>query len=405
LNTIGYPYDYFTVVYFSNVNSGIVISGYAFSGYNGRLYKTINGGISWTYNNWNYPDLYYNSYFFNDSNFVLVGNRGLGFGLAVIYTNNIRKNILIPPVNGYMTEFVSTDWINSNTGYISGYDFGAGGGRGRVLKTTNNGDNWVDIYSTISSSVYNVKFFNENTGYITPDGLFSKTTNAGISWFQISTVGTSYDLNIITKDTFYICSYNGNVKISVDSGYTWLLRPVGYNVRFTSIRFINSKTGWACGDSGNIFRTDNAGINWQKQNSGTKALLRTISIIDQNNLWIGCDSGKILKTTNGGITFINYNENQISNSFMLFQNYPNPFNSTSKIKYQLKTENINKKFSVKIIVYDILGKEIIILVNDKKLPGIYEVNFNSNKLSSGIYFYALFADELKVDTKKLILLK
>jgi hypothetical protein len=180
---------------------------------------------------------------------------------------------------------------------------------------------------------------------------------------------------------------------------------VGYNVRFTSIRFINSKTGWACGDSGNIFRTDNAGINWQKQNSGTKALLRTISIIDQNNLWIGCDSGKILKTTNGGITFINYNENQISNSFMLFQNYPNPFNSTSKIKYQLKTENINKKFSVKIIVYDILGKEIIILVNDKKLPGIYEVNFNSNKLSSGIYFYALFADELKVDTKKLILLK
>ena len=60
---------------------------------------------------------------------------------------------------------------------------------------------------------------------------------------------------------------------------------------------------------------------------------------------------------------------------------------------------------MKIIVYDILGKEVTTLVNEKENSGVYEVKFYGNSFSSGVYFYALFADGRRVDTKKLILLK
>ena len=86
-------------------------------------------------------------------------------------------------------------------------------------------------------------------------------------------------------------------------------------------------------------------------------------------------------------------------TFNLHQNYPNPFNPTTKIKYQISTESLTS-----LKVYDILGKEVVILVNEKKQPGVYEVNFNAISLSSGIYFYKLQSGSF-IETKKMMLLK
>jgi hypothetical protein len=93
------------------------------------------------------------------------------------------------------------------------------------------------------------------------------------------------------------------------------------------------------------------------------------------------------------------------NKFILVQNYPNPFNPVTRIQYQVSS--ISK---VTLKVYDVLGKEIAILVNEQKEPGSYEVNFNAVDLSSGIYFYslhALSADGLQnfSSVKKMTLLK
>ncbi len=85
--------------------------------------------------------------------------------------------------------------------------------------------------------------------------------------------------------------------------------------------------------------------------------------------------------------------------FALEQNYPNPFNPSTTIKYSVK-ENI--KVSLKI--YDILGNEVATLVNEVKPAGSYSVNFNSNGLSSGVYFYNLSAGRF-TETKKMLLLK
>lgn len=90
---------------------------------------------------------------------------------------------------------------------------------------------------------------------------------------------------------------------------------------------------------------------------------------------------------------------QLPLKFNIEQNYPNPFNPTTKIKYQVVR---NKNISIK--VYDTLGKEVVILVNEQKQPGVYEVEFNAAGLSSGIYFYSIHAADF-FDTKKMILIK
>ncbi len=89
----------------------------------------------------------------------------------------------------------------------------------------------------------------------------------------------------------------------------------------------------------------------------------------------------------------------IPERFKLFQNYPNPFNPSTSIKYQVASI----KF-IKLVVYDILGKEVTTLVNEKQKPGIYEVNFDGSNIVSGIYFYRLITDEFS-DSKKMILIK
>lgn len=98
-------------------------------------------------------------------------------------------------------------------------------------------------------------------------------------------------------------------------------------------------------------------------------------------------------------TGINEKNNNIDINFSLSQNYPNPFNPTTLIKY-----NIPRLSKVTLSIYDLLGREVERLVDEEKPPGQYEVKFNANGLSSGIYFYRMQAGSF-FDTKKLILLK
>ena len=93
------------------------------------------------------------------------------------------------------------------------------------------------------------------------------------------------------------------------------------------------------------------------------------------------------------------NEFTLPTEFSLEQNFPNPFNPLTTIKYAIK-----ELASVKLILYDILGREVEVLVNEEQDAGYYKVNFNAGRLASGIYFYRLQAGDF-VETKKMVLLK
>ena len=113
-------------------------------------------------------------------------------------------------------------------------------------------------------------------------------------------------------------------------------------------------------------------------------------------------------------------QTDIPNAFYLNQNYPNPFNPSTKIKYQIpalptgQAGSLNPSSErspsdkggtlVALKLYDILGKEIATLVNEEQSAGVYEIEFDASKLSSGVYFYQLRAGEYTA-VKKMLLLK
>lgn len=89
----------------------------------------------------------------------------------------------------------------------------------------------------------------------------------------------------------------------------------------------------------------------------------------------------------------------LNRNFKLYQNYPNPFNPSTTISYHISREDF-----VSLKIYDILGREVAVLVNEFKLPGEYKVNFNNKELSSGIYFYKLQCRNY-IDVKKMTIIK
>ncbi len=97
-------------------------------------------------------------------------------------------------------------------------------------------------------------------------------------------------------------------------------------------------------------------------------------------------------TTNVGIK---YNPT----SFELGHNYPNPYNPSTKISYAIPTTSF-----ISLKVFDVLGREVDVLVNKEQSQGNYEVDFNASHLTSGIYFYRIQADGF-IDTKKMVLMK
>ncbi|OGU33299.1 MAG: hypothetical protein A2057_10785 [Ignavibacteria bacterium GWA2_35_9] len=103
------------------------------------------------------------------------------------------------------------------------------------------------------------------------------------------------------------------------------------------------------------------------------------------------------------VTFVNSTSVEEKNSshleFHLYQNYPNPFNPLTSIEYRVGSIEY-----VIIKIYDILGNEVATLVDEEKPAGTYEVTWNANGLSSGVYFYQLKAGEF-TQTKKLVLMR
>jgi len=170
---------------------------------------------------------------------------------------------------------------------------------------------------------------------------------------------------------------------------------------------------------GEIMIADNTGINMRVElQDGTHSY---------NNFWDTTVEGKGTRVSSGdkfteliGIMFFSFSnyklvprtdsdfigystdvEDEVMPvSFTLSQNYPNPFNPTTKIKYSIPQQNL----TVKLRIFDILGREVANLVNEQKSAGNYEVSFDASKLSSGIYFYQLRAGNYS-ETKKMILMK
>ncbi len=162
------------------------------------------------------------------------------------------------------------------------------------------------------------------------------------------------------------------------------------------------------GTIGGVFLSTDCGLHWS--NVSSKELntgIISIAILG-SDLVAGTEGAGVIwkRPLSEMIAFSNVSDRLLAFDFKLEQNYPNPFNPTTNIKYSILKESF-----VTLKVYDILGKEITTLVNEKKPLGNYSVNFNAINLPSGVYFYRMQAiPEGRqagsfVSTKKFVLLK
>jgi len=153
--------------------------------------------------------------------------------------------------------------------------------------------------------------------------------------------------------------------------------------------------------SSSIFRTTFPGGPWAIEYSAPSGFY---------NHFTGMRTGStcIAVRSNGGITQCNYYIsalNQIGSNipqvYSLSQNYPNPFNPPTKIKFAISGSSVAQTF---LSVYDILGREVAILVNEILQPGTYEVDWDASAQSSGVYYYRLESGSY-AETKKMVLVK
>jgi len=188
---------------------------------------------------------------------------------------------------------------------------------------------------------------------------------------------------------------------TTDYGNTWAVYTVdnldtNVILEGANIHFININTGYI-GRHNNVYKTTNGGLNWVRNFPRTGSL-NGLFMTSEDTCYIVGDNGAILRTT-ANVFGIRQLGNVIPEKYNLYQSYPNPFNPKVTIKF-----DIAENSDVKLVIYDLLGREITTLVSDKLNSGIYQIEWNASNYTSGIYFYRLKAGDYS-SAKKMVLVK
>jgi photosystem II stability/assembly factor-like uncharacterized protein len=360
------------------------------------IFKTIDGGSTWTLTF--KGNIFLNTIQFTDAN---VGYSGGGDGLAKMYkTTNSGLNWLLQSSLGFVL-IEDLFFVNKDTGWVCN-SFAFGG----LYRTTNGGVNWEQQLND-SYEPTKLFFINNDTGWAgSANFKLYRTTNSGVNWTQIFTFTGSSILSIYFRDGlngWVGGAGSGNIKYTTDGGFSWTVSNGeigGYD-----IKFINDSIGYAGGGSQplRILKTTNKGRTWWYQNAqATPDISLSVLNNDTLNAWAGKQI--LIHTTDGGgqmLIGIHQINTEVPSEYKLSQNYPNPFNPVTNIKYSVKRQTSN----VKLVVYDIQGRFITELVNQKQNAGTYLADWNASGFASGLYFYSFIVDGVVIDTRKMILIK
>lgn len=340
-----------------------------------------------------------------------------------------------------------------------------------IRGTTDGGSTWYTIDSA-KYTYWGFKFVNRTLGFAAcgsaisiDSGIVRRTTDGGMNWNTIASIylpNEAYDfegVSFVDSLSGWVTTYKGWVYNSTDGGFTWKFQdsvgrsnsPLREFVPCRDVQFTTLDSGWVVGGLGGetlVARTTNGGKAWKTEilypfsacsireieminsqtgwyagaNNGGAVLAKTtdggnsrvdqlpfqpgfesISMVNEKVGYVVGDAGRIYKTQNGGVTSVSEDNSNTPQQFALFQNYPNPFNPSTKISWQFP---VGSQQTLK--VFDVLGNEVVTLVDEYKPAGSYEVEFQSSvgsrQLASGVYIYTLKAGDY-FSSKKMIFLK
>jgi photosystem II stability/assembly factor-like uncharacterized protein len=392
-----------------------------------KLYKTTDGGFNWQ------PQFSFNGGIYD------------AWGLEFV---DSLKGYIIGSEQAYTTTNGGLSWDSISLG--EGVKFFGGD---------------VDYYNSDLGVICNVLQESVPGSHVFDIPSILITTDGGANWIKNTysinvEYGSFKKIKFADPEHLYGINYRG-LWLSADTAKTWqLISSENYFIGSASFDFINPSDGCYSQVGSYLKFTSNSGVNWQEYqlskyifvndyqmvgkdfsgnyrifavgNDGrllkytmdyfnpdsypktyTSADLKSISLYMEDRLpylWAGGEGFTILHSTTEIVSDVKEKQNIILNDFVLEQNYPNPFNPSTSIQYaiaSLPDGKAGRQF-VTLKVYDILGNEIAILVNEYRNAGTYEVEFNPSSLnyhlSSGVFFYQLVVDDY-VETRKMILLK
>ncbi len=347
------------------------------------------------------------------------------------------------------------DFVSETTGWIVGTGE-------KIFRTTDGGDNWTEQFSGGGLGTYGVAFVDENNGVASgTSGNTYYTVDGGNTW-NVPIVGpdrTVWGIDMVETPTGTLamtaCA-SGYVFKSTDGGRNWSEGPRQTINTSSDIDLVNGAFGWIVGNYGlvvnyydeqyvpvelasftSIVNNNNVTLNWKTASEVSNAGFEVERFDEESAGWnkIGFVEGSGTSTEihnynfndrelqtgvynyrlkqidlNGTFKYYNLNETVeigMPTNFALYQNYPNPFNPTTKISFVIPADVETLRatsLQTRLVVFDLLGREVATILNNPMLAGKYEIEFDASDLPSGIYFYSLSFSNYS-DTKKMVLIK
>jgi hypothetical protein len=325
--------------------------------------------------------------------------------------------------NGTSWTAVSTGLTNTNVRALAvspasgGTNLFAGTFGGGVFLSTNNGTSWGAVSTGLTNTNVVALAISPASGG-SGEKLFAATstggvflsTNNGTSWTAVNNGLTNPSVPALAVSpaidgsgtNLFAGTYDG-VFLSTDNGASWKQTGVTTTV-VTS--FALSGANLFAGTIVGVFLSTNNGTSWTAVNTGlTDASVWSLAVSPASggsgaNLFAGTMySGVWKRALAEMVTSVERVSTSVPVHFSLDQNYPNPFNPSTSFSFSIPSNSF-----VTLKVFDVLGKEVSILVAEELAAGTYSRHWDAANVPSGVYFYRLQAGEY-VETKKLVVLK
>jgi photosystem II stability/assembly factor-like uncharacterized protein len=384
----------------NNIASG---GGALYVALNQQLFRSTDEGANWIDITSKFPS---NSRFTimngNDTRIFVsldtLSNNNVRTG-RFFYSSNMGENWIEPGIFASSSTFGSLA-VEGNLVYVASAN---------LYRSTDGGTTFTQVQTSLPDRGTSLAIVG-NDLYLTRQFNTSRSTDNGVTWSNLPNITGSFSL--ISQANALYAGTSPVVKKSTDNGATWDNLGTGYpsGGYDTPFLFIHQGTLLASvykgGFSEGLYRLIAGTNQWTAYHDGFPATPKVGNLVLHNGYLYAATSGFAFGQ-NGGVykrplsellTSVNEDLTHVS-QYQLKQNYPNPFNPTTAISYSIKGSQF-----VSLKVFDVLGKEIAVLVNEEKAEGNYTVHFNSSDLTTSVYFFSLSAGNFS-ETKKMILLK
>jgi hypothetical protein len=404
------------------VNNSVVWAG----GSHGGVFKTTTGGSTWTsVGGGNIGSDTVNAIDALDASTAFVTTYAGGTGKILRTTNGGGSWSVVASRTD--VAFGGIQMKSAIEGYAVGTPVG---GKWAAMRTTDGGGTWnlmatgpAEDSLTVMGIQYGgpypmrprgVQLLGNVLSFGSVSGIINRSTDFGLTWSSETTPLYINTVHFNSTTVGLAGSYvDGSTCYTENGGVSWDSASAVWSNPITCISGAGGEF-WATSQSA-IAYTNNLGHSWSFATPGYWGVFSRLQALSfpaaasPLNGWAVGDSGMILHYQRGPAASVLSDVESLPAELSLGQNYPNPFNPTTTIRFTIAgvvalSGSEGPATKVRLAVYDLLGREVAVLVNEKKEPGRYEAEWDGSKFASGVYLCRLTIGE-SIESRKMLLLR